>query len=752
MMSTPDPRKLLPQNGSGAETARSGAVPAEQSAAAPASPPAILSAAPSLATLMHAFRRRWLLALFVAFLGAGLAVVAAMQIVPGEYTSTIVLRILSRPPQGSLENEDQFVNVQKAQIALMKSHDVLSDAIEKSRVGELYDVHYEPKQLRKLLTTHFNEGPEVLTVTLGGDNPEAVAALLNALGEVYPGRVAAADEARIKSRITQLRRRLFLDSDRKDPGRPSSLAEQLRDKRVELAQAEQKAGVFDAAALERKKDNASNMLSGAQRDFRAVRLNRTALEAELASRERRAENPPKPVVSDGEVEEFIKGDIGYATLMTDIAGVRKKMEEVRSRATASTRLKAMAPYEEKLTALEEQRADYLKIGRKTLARKLQAQAAELERKTIAELYDKIEQGKKQEGLLEAEARKWAAELDLYRQGGPKVPPEVEALRDQVKQLEKEMSRVGDELAAMEGSLPINPRVSRHTEAFVPAEKDYSKSIKVAVAAGVGFFGLLLLGVCFIEAKARRVSASGDMHELGMRVLGVLPRLPGSQLKPGAGSLEGLNVQVGMTEAVDAIRTALLHSPRVDGARVVMVTSAVAGEGKTTLASHLAASLSRAWRKTLLIDGDLRNPAQHVQFGLPCEPGFSEALRGELDFEEAIKPTKISRLWLLPAGKVDGHSLQALTQDGLSAVFEQLKEQYDFIVIDTSPILPVPDGLMLGQQADAVLLSVMRDVSRLPAVYNAEQRLESLGIRVLGAVVIGEKTETYGRAVSYPRQE
>jgi polysaccharide biosynthesis transport protein len=278
-------------------------------------------------------------------------------------------------------------------------------------------------------------------------------------------------------------------------------------------------------------------------------------------------------------------------------------------------------------------------------------------------------------------------------------------------------------------------------------------------------------MCLLEARGRRVCTSDDiMQGLGMRVVGTMPRLPSSArhgtpngavapagaanpVSAEAGSLP-MNLSGGhlaLTDAVDAVRTVLLHAPHVDGARVVMITSAAGGEGKTTLAGQLAASLSRAWRKTLLIDGDLRNPAQHGQFNQPLEPGFSEALRGEIEIEDAVKPTLISRLWLMPAGTVDGHALEALAQDAVGGLFDRLKEHYDFIVVDTSPVLPVPDALVLGKQADVVLLSVMRGVSRLPNVYAAQQRLESVDVHVLGAVVIGEKTESYGRAVSYPRQ-
>src|SRR5205823_3082907 len=200
----------------------------------------------------------------------------------------------------------------------------------------------------------------------------------------------------------------------------------------------------------------------------------------------------------------------------------------------------------------------------------------------------------------------------------------------------------------------------------------------------------------------------------------------------------------ITESVDAIRTQLVHAARTDGLHVVMVTSAVGGEGKTSLASQLAASLARAWRKTLLIDGDLRNPAAHKLFDLPLEPGFSEALRGEINLTDAVKPTLLSRLWLMPAGHWDAHAVQALAQEGVASMFEQLKQQYDFIVVDSCPVLPVADSLLLGQHVDGVIFSVLRDVSRLPSIQAAQHKLRSLGVRTLGAVVIGASDDGAGR--------
>jgi capsular exopolysaccharide synthesis family protein len=718
-----------------------------------AGPPPGLSSAPTLGTLVHAFRRRWTMAVPVALGGALAACAIAWVVMPAEYTSIIVFRILSRPPQGSLENEENFTNVQKAQVAFMKSHDVLVEAIEKARTAELYGETFRAEKLPKKLTATFNEGPEMCALSLSGESPEAVAALLNALGEVYPGRIAANDEARVKSRIAQLRRRLYQDPDNR-VGRQSTLAEQLRDKRVELAKAEKDAGILDAPALARSLDDARAQLEGVRRDQRQAKQALGGLMSSLAAKQKRVSSPPGVEVPDKEAAEGLRDDPEYQEVMQDVARLRKIIEGYGKANLSNERVRtALETKQAEVKKRDGERRALLDEKKRQLGRERQRQLLADDRKAIVDLEDKIEEARSLEKSLEGDERRWAAKVEGFRAGGPKPSPEVEALRDQVRQLEKEVGRVGDDLAALEGSLPITPRVSVHTEAFVPTERDLTKPLKVCLASGFGAFGLLLLGVCLLETRGRRIYAADDVTSgLGLRVIGTLPWLPAAarQHAAVAQSLAGLDSKLGMAEAVDAVRTVLLHAPRVDGARVIMISSASGGEGKTTLASHLAASLARAWRKTLLIDGDLRNPAQHTQFDQLLEPGLSEALRGEVEIDDAIKPTAVSRLWLMPAGKVDGHSLQALAQDGVGDLFEHLKEQYDFIVLDTSPVLPVPDALLLGKHADAVLLSVMRDVSRIPTVYGAQQRLEALGIRVLGAVVLGEKAEGYGRAVPYPR--
>jgi succinoglycan biosynthesis transport protein ExoP len=192
----------------------------------------------------------------------------------------------------------------------------------------------------------------------------------------------------------------------------------------------------------------------------------------------------------------------------------------------------------------------------------------------------------------------------------------------------------------------------------------------------------------------------------------------------------------LLESVDATRTMLMHAARTGSHRIVMIASAVGGEGKTSLASYLATSLAQSGVRTLLIDADLRNPSIHGVYELALAPGLSEVLRGEVECTEAVAATSVPDLFVLAAGQCDRQTIRVLTQGGLGPVLGQLKDCYDFVIVDSSPILPVADASIIAQHVDAVLFSIMRDVSSKTKVIAALQRLQCFGVSILGAVVTG----------------
>ena len=182
-------------------------------------------------------------------------------------------------------------------------------------------------------------------------------------------------------------------------------------------------------------------------------------------------------------------------------------------------------------------------------------------------------------------------------------------------------------------------VEEQDEATVYPVQNIKKLIMMAGGAGGAAMGLVLLVIAYWEFRARRIKCVEDVVQgLGWRLVGQLPALPNQTRGLLRRPADPGYWQSIMTESVDATRTMILHAARVDGLRTVMVTSAVSGEGKTSLSCHLACSLARAGRKTLLLDCDLRNPAAHRLFELPGIPGLCEVLRGEAQLAEVIRAT------------------------------------------------------------------------------------------------------------------
>ena len=152
----------------------------------------------------------------------------------------------------------------------------------------------------------------------------------------------------------------------------------------------------------------------------------------------------------------------------------------------------------------------------------------------------------------------------------------------------------------------------------------------------------------------------------MKLVGTVPARPAFRRTARDGRWHAL-----LTESVDSSRTMLLHGVGTDGLRTIMITSAVGGEAKTSLAGHLAVSLARSGRKTLLIDGDLRNPAVYQLFNVAAGPGLSELLRGEVQLSEALCPAEgVPGLQVLTAGLYDALTLARLAGDDLARNLRQ----------------------------------------------------------------------------------
>jgi capsular exopolysaccharide synthesis family protein len=198
----------------------------------------------------------------------------------------------------------------------------------------------------------------------------------------------------------------------------------------------------------------------------------------------------------------------------------------------------------------------------------------------------------------------------------------------------------------------------------------------------------------------------------------------------------------LLESVDQLRTVLLHRAKRDGVKSVLITSALAREGKTTLAGQLAVSLARAGRHVVLVDGDLRRPRLHRIFHRNLYPGLSELAREEARASEIVQAADIENLHLVTAGHCDAVALEAVSQGRLDGFLNSLRNEFELVLIDSSPLLTTADSLILAHLADGVVLSVVQDRSRLPRVFEAVQRLRAVDLPLIGIVLHGTSPSSY----------
>jgi len=181
--------------------------------------------------------------------------------------------------------------------------------------------------------------------------------------------------------------------------------------------------------------------------------------------------------------------------------------------------------------------------------------------------------------------------------------------------------------------------------------------------------------------------------------------------------------------------------------VVMITSAMSGEGKTTLAAQIAISLARAGRRTVLVDFDLRQPSFDEIFGLPKAPGISETLRNEHELAGIVQTTATPNLCVITAGRWNRATLAALANGAAAPLFKELREDFDFVILDTSPVLPVADARFVSQYVDSTVLCIFRDISEMPRLQAACEILQAFGVHAIEAIVTGANEHLYGRHVS-----
>jgi len=282
-------------------------------------------------------------------------------------------------------------------------------------------------------------------------------------------------------------------------------------------------------------------------------------------------------------------------------------------------------------------------------------------------------------------------------------------------------------------------------ALFPSKPKKKLIVAAAIFAGL-FLGVLL--AFLLEYLENTFRTPEDIEQkLGLPLLGVLPLLPPDTIhSPERHTFSELE-SPSFSEALNNIRTGVMFANIDDPVKMIMVTSSIANEGKTTLSSNLSLTFSDTG-KTLVIDGDLRKQ----QFSKDVLEqsrvmGLAELAVGDASLDECIiQDDKVKNLYYMSSGLTTPKPLELLSSKKFSEMMLMLREEFDHIIIDSAPLLPVSDSLILANLCDEVILVVKADSTTHKMAQDSVKRLATAHVKPLGAVLQQadlEKMENYG---------
>jgi capsular exopolysaccharide synthesis family protein len=266
-------------------------------------------------------------------------------------------------------------------------------------------------------------------------------------------------------------------------------------------------------------------------------------------------------------------------------------------------------------------------------------------------------------------------------------------------------------------------------------RNYQLALLFGLLAGVGF---ALLWENFDNTFKTPDDLRAHLEDVPF--LGMVPDVKVGS--PESGRMRGLsptllisrNAASAVKDAYAVLRTNLIFSSAETVGRELIVTSAGQGEGKTTTLANLALALAYNDAKVLAVDCDLRRPKLHQYFGLEKTPGLSDLIVGKSTASQAIQSTRVDRLQVLSCGYVPPNPAELLGHPMMKQVLDAVRTQYEWVLLDSPPIIGMADAAVLSPLVDGVVILVAAETSSKPAVQRAVDQVRAVGGKVLGVVL------------------
>ena len=673
----------------------------------------------SVKGLLHSVRRQLLPALVTGLCVSTVLAGLLWFMIPVTYLAESYLKVNRELFEGTAND---FMIFKETQGSLLKSTFVVNQALSDNEIQQLPLVRYDNfrrprKQRATWLSNAINvqvDEDELLYVTMKGRSKKQTEQVLTAVLDAYQKEVVSKERLAKVEELSRLRKRYQVVYDR-----ISSETEQI-EHLAELV------GGLASDAIKREQLLKIEELRQAQNE--GERINRALMEAQTKFRMLRTEaslmgsNTP----SEYRIADEMERDEVYYSVGMEIQQLKDYLQLNASNVPANS--PEVVELTEMIGFLEQKRKNRAAELRPRIIERLKREVGvspqDLQRDLAIQktLLINLEEHLKAAKLVYQQKRE-----DMAKFGGSSG--ELVARMNLLESLKLDLNSVREATTELEMEIDGREKVQTIQQPYVSRPSTLiSKAIQITGGWMISFLGVVV-AIAYWDYLGQKVNEPEDMGRLN-RVIGTLPAIQG---------FKG-DIKEPMRISADALRTAILYNRQIP-TQCVIVTSATGQEGRSTVASQLAISLARAGKTALLIDGDLRNPQQHTAFQVQPAGGLGEMLRGEQTSDQAIVATTVENLWLLSAGHCDQSAIRGLSGNQAAAIFEDFRARFDFIVIDASPVLTSPDALLLGQNSDAAVISVRKDVSQVPKVTAACEQLTAVGIPILGSVLNGGRIET-----------
>jgi polysaccharide biosynthesis transport protein len=667
---------------------------------APSERPAAAPWSTAFITRMYRYKslllRRWWILLLTICCGLFVEAWLIFQTPPSfQSTSKMMMAGKLNINQGPVYSEDN-VNFYGTQIQLMQSAEVCRGAatLVRSTNPELQPVPVELSVAQRPRTSIF----ELQAI---GSSPDYTQAYLNAVMQKYLDFKRGMREGQTHTFSTGITEQLI------------QVEKDLRAAEDEMLDFQKQNNI---GFIQEEGNSAAQYLVKLNQDYARLKteyelLEKLDLDQNLDRGEKKAEASPGPSASDQEGMPF--SDVGPEG---DYLKAKQQVQLLKAeRDTLSQDLRPKHPKIIKLNDEISKQEKLIELFRADAVEKL-----ETRRKSIGKQMENLQGNIKEWEVKALDLSQRLAQFNRIKGKVDRTKLLYDRLTNDLKSVDvSQVIDTGDQISIMEpATTPVSVRPG------------LLKSLLLGFGSGalVGIMILLLLD----RIDDRMTSYGEFQRHFSENVVGQIPK---EKVKGTMALLQPDDPRHVFAESYRNIRSSILFMP-YDGPRpkTILVTSAVPNEGKSTVSANLAIALALSGARTLLIDGDLRRGGLREQFDSNARLGFSEVLQQEVPWQEVVMPTVYPTLFLLTRGKALPQPSEHLLRDSTDQFLKEIYHQYDYTIIDSSPVLAADDTTSLAPKIDATLLVVRLSYTSARLTKKALELLYSRQVNVPGAIL------------------